>query len=132
MDPSRLYVASEFAPIVTFLDAVLSELNAGLLIHHLENSEDAGTLKLIYANREASRSTGLDMQPRLGKLILDAFPPLAETDLPELFRQVVNSGESQRIEVPYGEEKEAEANYFVRAFPMPSHCVGVLFEREES
>ena len=55
-----MYVLPEFGPIVGVLDALLSELNVGLLIYQLEDPEDATTLRLVYANREAARSTGLD------------------------------------------------------------------------
>lgn len=131
MEQGRFYVASEFAPIIAFLDSVLSELNVGLVIYHLEKADDAKSLKLIYANREAERSTGLEMQHRIGKYILDAFPPLAETRLPETYREVATTKTPQRVEVPYGDPGQSAASYSVRAFPMPGGCVGGLFERED-
>jgi PAS domain-containing protein len=123
-----MYVLPEFGPIIGVLDALLSELNVGLFIYHLEDPEDFKTLRLVYANREAARSTGLDIDRRMGMRILDAFPPLAETDLPETFREVITTQESRRIEVPYAEEGR-RVTYSVRAFPMPANCLGVLFER---
>ena len=128
MDPSNIYVLPEFCPIVGVLDAVLSELNVGLFIYHLEDPDDATSLRLVYANREAARSTQLDVETRIGMRILDAFPPLGDTDVPQIFREVVTTQESRRIEVPYAEEGE-RVDYSVRAFPMPAHCLGVLFER---
>ena len=128
MDSSAMYVLPEFGPIVGVLDALLSELNVGLLIYHLEEPTDSESLKLVYFNREAARSTGLDMDTRLGMRILDAFPPLAESDAPKTFHEVVTTQRSRRIEVPYAEVGE-QVHYSVRAFPMPAHCVGVLFER---
>jgi len=123
-----MYVLPEFGPIIGVLDAVLSELNVGLTIYHLEDPDDATTLKLVYVNREATRSTGLDMDALLGKRILDAFPTLRGTDLPQSFREVVTTQTSKRIEVPSGEGRE-RVNYSLRAFPMPANCLGVLFER---
>ena len=128
MDPSSMYVLPEFGPIVGVLDAVLSELNVGLFIYHLEDPNDATSLKLVYANREAARSTQLDVEHRIGKRILDAFPPLRDTDLPQIFREVVTTQESRRIELPYAEKGES-VDYSVRAFPMPANCLGGLFER---
>jgi len=128
MAPSNMYVLPEFGPIVGVLDSILSELNVGLLIYHLEDQGDPTTLRLAYVNREAARSTGLDMDLRLGKRILDAFPPLAQTELPKIFAEVVQTQTSRRIEVPYAEGGQS-VDYSVRAFPMPAHCVGVLFER---
>ncbi len=128
MDQAKMYVLPEFGPIVGVLDALLSELNVGLFIYHLGDPDDAKTLKLVYANREAARSTGLDIDKRLGKFILDAFPPLGETDLPQTFKEVVTTQTPRRIEVPYAEEGK-RVDYSVRAFPMPANCLGVLFER---
>jgi len=128
MDLAKMYVLPEFGPIIGVLDALLSELNVGLFIYHLEDPDDATTLRLVYANREAARSTGLDIDKRLGKTILEAFPPLGETDLPQTFTEVITTQKSRRIEVPYEEDGE-HADYSVRAFPMPANCLGVLFER---
>ena len=128
MSSAEIYTLPEFGPIIGVLDAVLSEVNLGLLIYHLEDTQDPTTLKLVYANREAARCTGLEMKPRLGKFILDAFPPLENTDLPRIFTEVVTEQASRRIEVPYAEDGES-VDYSVRAFPMPANCVGVLFER---
>lgn len=132
MEPARFYVAPEYATIVTLLDSLLSELNVGLLIYHLENAGDVHSLKLIYANREAARSTGLDMENRVGKPILEAFPGLDRTDIPRVYHEVVTTGKSRRIDVPYSDAGEMAVSYAVRAFPMPEDCVGVLFEREDA
>jgi PAS domain-containing protein len=129
MDLSKMYILPEFGPIIGVLDALLSELNLGLFIYHLGVADDEKTLRLVYANREAARSTGLDVDKRLGKFIHEAFPPLAETDLPQTFMEVVMTQTSRRIEVPYAEEGET-VHYSVRAFPMPANCMGVLFERQ--
>lgn len=123
-----MYVLPEFGPIVSVLDALLSELNVGLFIYHLADPADYKSLTLVYCNREAARSTGLPVEERLGKRILDAFPPLVGTDVPQTFAEVVVSQKSRRIDVLYAEEGD-QAGYAVRAFPMPAHCVGVLFER---
>ncbi|NIM64184.1 MAG: hypothetical protein GTO30_21790, partial [Acidobacteria bacterium] len=61
------------------------------------------------------------MESRIGMRIVDAFPPLADTDVPRIFSEIVTSQTSRRIEVPYAEEGE-QVDYSVRAFPMPAHC----------
>jgi hypothetical protein len=131
MAASDMYLLPEFGPIVGLLDSILGELNAGLFIYHLEDAENAvgpESLRLVYANREAERSTGLEVGARVGKRIMDAFPPLKETTVPQTFFEVIQSQTPRRIEVNYAETGD-EADYSVRAFPMPAHCVGVLFER---
>ena len=125
-----MYVLPEFGPIVSLLDALLSELNAGLFIYHLGDPDDPFSLRLVYANKESARSTGLPTKSRIGMRIGDAFPPLIDTDVPQTFRDVIATQESRRIVVSYAETGD-EVDYAVRAFPMPSNCVGVLFERTE-
>jgi PAS domain-containing protein len=126
-----MYVLPEFGPIVSLLDSLLSELNVGLFIYHLQDEDDYRSLKLVYVNKEAERSTGLPVEERLGQRILDAFPPLAETEIPQAFREVVTTQKSRRINLSYDENGDS-GEYSVRAFPMPANCVGVLFERAEA
>ena len=129
MDQAKMYVLPEFGPIIGVLDALLSELHVGLTIYHLEDPDDATSLKLVYVNREAGRSTGIDMDARIGKRILDAFPTLHGTDLPQSFRDVVTTQTAKRIEMPH-EEEGVRMDYSLRVFPMPANCLGVLFERQ--
>ena len=119
----------EYSAILTFVDAVFSQLNIGLLIYHLEEPEEPTSLKLIYANAEASRCTGADLGTLTGKTILEAFPNLADTDLPRIYAEVTKQGKPQKVGVVRYEDAQLErATYSVKAFPMPSSCVGVLFE----
>ena len=121
------YELPEYSAILTFVDAVFSQINIGLLIYHLEEPDDPTTLRLIYANAEASRCTGTDLTDRIGKFILEAFPNLG--DLPRVYASVATKGIPQRLGVvSYKDEHLQEASYAVRAFPMPSSCVGILFE----
>ena len=61
--------------------------------------------------------------------IHEAFPNLAETDIPKTYATVATKEIPQRLGVVhYKDERLQEASYTVRAFPMPSSCVGILFE----
>jgi hypothetical protein len=126
---NQYFELPEYSAILTFLDAVLAEINMGIFIYHLEDPEDERKLKLIYANKEASSCTGADMRPLVGKYILEAFPALAETEIPKAYRDVVVQGKSRRIgTVDYEDANLQRRSYAVRAFPMPAGCMGVLFE----
>jgi hypothetical protein len=83
--------------MMSLVSSIFSELNIGLFIYHLEDSRNPRTLKLVYANKTASQYTGTDVTKLVGKYILEAFPALAETDLPELYAEVVNRNESRNI-----------------------------------
>jgi len=126
---SQYFELPEYSAILTFLDAVLAEINMGIFIYHLEDPEDERKLKLIYANKEASNCTGADLSPLVGKYILEAFPGLAETQFPKAFRDVIVQGESRRLgAMEYEDANLKKRSYSVRAFPMPAGCMGVLFE----
>ena len=130
MDKAIYYELPEFSAILSFIDAIFRELNMGLFIYHMEDLEEPASLKLIYANKEASKSTGTDLRQMIGKPILEAFPNLRQSQIPQLFSEVANSKESRRVdEFEYADDNLERKNYRVKAFPMPNDCVGVLFER---
>ncbi|GIV57198.1 MAG: hypothetical protein KatS3mg042_0111 [Rhodothermaceae bacterium] len=116
--------------MMSFVSTVLAEMNLGLLIYHLEDPEDPLSLRLIYANAKASEYTGSDLAPLTGLTIAEAFPPLAATDLPDIYADVARGGHSRNLgtfEYP-GDGRIEHSYYAVRAFPMPAHCVGIVFE----
>ena len=130
MSKALYYELPEFSAILSFIDAIFIDLNMGLFIYHMEEEGQVESLRLIYANKEASRSTGADVQALVGQRIHDAFPSLSATEIPATFVAVIPSGESRRLEdVEYEDEQLEKHTYSVKAFPMPSTCVGVLFER---
>ena len=88
MHGEQFYESPDFAAILTFIDAIFSELNMGLFIYHVEDPTKIDSARLIYANKEASRCTGTDLRRMLGKQIFNAFPYLAETKarMFEIFR----------------------------------------------
>ncbi len=111
------------------IDAVFSEMNIGLLIYQLENLSDVTKIKLVYANRQASKYTGTDLDPQVGKYIFEVFPALAETDLPQIFIEVTKTKQSRLIGAMEYQDENVQKSYFAsKAFPMPNACVGVLFE----
>lgn len=129
MNIDSTYELPEFGPLVSFIDALLSEINIGIIIYHLEDPSDSTSFRLIYANKESCKATGADLRSLVGKPILEAFPKLADTDLPEIFKEIIESAKPRRIGlVTYSDERLSKGEYSVRAFPMPSKCVGVLFE----
>ena len=124
------YELPEYAAILTLLDSVLAEINLGLLIYHLESEDDPQRLKLIYANAAASRYTGANLEPRVGQYICEAFPSLADTEVPRTYFEVARGGKAVHLGNIRYEDAELPAHvYSVRAFRMPLACVGVLFER---
>ena len=130
METTKSFDLSDIPTMMSMVSSIFSELNIGLFICHLEDRKNPRTLKVVYANKTASQYTGADVTQWVGKYILEAFPALAETDLPELYAEVVNKNESRNIGAfEYGgDESIGRSHYSVKAFPMPNDCVGVVFE----
>jgi hypothetical protein len=132
MSLEHYYESPDFAAILTFIDAIFSELNFGLFIYNVENTEDISTARLIYANKEASRCTGTDCRRLLGKRMYEAFPYLAETAAPKCFSDVIRTKKPVQIGiVEYADQLVKHAKYATKAFPMPRDCFGVIFEKIE-
>jgi hypothetical protein len=128
MGIKQYYEIPQFSAILSFLDAIFSEINIGLLIYHVENVADIHSARLIYANRQASKYTGTDLQKLVGKFIFDAFPGLLETDIPRLYGEVVTEKQARLVGViEYSDERVKHGKYSTRAFPMPSSCLGIAF-----
>ena len=131
MGNQQYFELPEFSGILTFVDAIFSEINMGLLIYHVENPDDIRTARLIYANRMASEFTGTDLGRQIGKLIFDAFPYLVDTEVPRLYQEASSQKKSHHLGiVDYEDENVKRGRYSTRVFPMPSDCIGILFETE--
>ena len=83
--------------MTSLIDAIFSEMNVGLIVYQVENWNARDSLKLVYANKQASKYTGSDMSRMLGKYILEAFPALQQTDIPEQYLEVAQTRQSRTI-----------------------------------
>jgi predicted SnoaL-like aldol condensation-catalyzing enzyme len=129
MESPKTFDWSEVKTMTGLIDAVFSEMNIGLLIYQLEDLSEVKKMKLVYANRQASKYTGIDLSQQLGKHIFDVFPSLAATDLPQIFAEVIHTKQSHTIGAMEYRDENVQKGYFAsKAFPMPNACVGVLFE----
>ena len=129
MGKDLYYESPDFAAILTFIDAIFSELNLGLFIYHVEDPKEISTARLIYANKEASRCCGTDLRRMLGKTIFEAFPYLDETEAPRRFAEVIKTRKPVNVGVvEYSDEDVKPGKFPTRAFPMPRGCFGVIFE----
>lgn len=129
MKPDKISEFTSVSDLICLIDDIFADLNMGLFIYHIEDPNKTDSLRLIYANNEASRYTGVDLQQRVGKYIYDAFPSLKGTEIPKAFHDVILSRKATRIGVvDYSDEYIGPSSYSVKAFPMPNQCLGVIFE----
>lgn len=129
MAKPKSFNLTDLDTMTCLIDEIFSEMNLGLIVYQLEDPAAASSLKLVYANKQASRYTGSDLSQSVGKYLPEAFPALAQTDVPELYAEVVRTKQPRTVGAfEYSDVNVEKAYYAVKAFPMPNACVGILFE----
>jgi PAS domain S-box-containing protein len=70
---------------------------------HLYELQADGRLTFVGSNRSADKILGLDHNQFIGKAIEEAFPALAHTEVPALYRQIASKGGThEEVRVDYG------------------------------
>jgi len=109
---------------------IVSNMQIGLIVYRLEEPDDDRTLRAIVINPEGERLIGIPKGEILGKRIDELFPGLREKGIPQLFAQVIRSGETRDLQqLDYGDARVVKGGWRFKAFPLPESCVGVAFER---
>jgi PAS domain S-box-containing protein len=94
---------------------------------HIYRLEEDNRLVFIGANPAADRLLGVDHSQFIGKTVEEAFPLLAETEIPERYRKAARDGEnwfSEQVNYEYGNIVGA---FEVHAFQMTPGKVAILF-----
>ena len=124
----RSFDLTNIQTMTNLIDTVLSEMNIGLVIYQMEEL-DASSLRLVYANKQAAKYSAIDFSQLIGKYILEAFPFLVDTGIPEQYAEVARTKKSCNLGAfEYSDAETGKSYYSLKAFPMPNDCVGVLFE----
>jgi signal transduction histidine kinase len=111
------------------LKDIFDKIQIGLHIYHLEDLNDDKTLKMISANQASADFTGVEIKDVVGKWLDENFPDSREKGIPQLYSEVVRSGESKILEdLYYGDNRVIQGVFSVKAFPVLNDCVGVSFE----
>jgi PAS domain S-box-containing protein len=125
-DVTKRYDAEEQ---IRLYASVVDNMGTGVYVYRLEDKADAASLRLVAANAAAAGFTGMPNDQIIGKRILEAFPMLAETQVPQIYQNVALNGEDVFLgEIPYQDENLQPGIYEVRAFPLPNLMMGVSFE----
>ena len=94
---------------------------------HLYKLQDDGRLVLIGANPAANIILGIDHTTFIGKTIEDAFPNLAETEIPTRYRQVCTTSEPWFTEQITYQDAHIQGAFEVHAFQTAPGMMAVLF-----
>jgi len=95
---------------------------------HLYRLQDDGRLVFVGANPAADRILGVRNQDFVGKTIEEAFPPLAEMDIPEAYRTVARTGQPWHSEQVTYQDNRITGVYDVHAFQTQPLGVAAMFE----
>lgn len=109
--------------------AIFENIRVGLYICKLEDINDDKTLKVIGGNQAAADFTGVSIKDIIEKTLDESFPGLREKGIPQLYAEVIRSGEAKILEdLYYGDDRVKYGAFSVKIFPLPNNCVGVSFE----
>jgi PAS domain S-box-containing protein len=86
-----------------------------------------GSLVMISANLSADRIMGYPNQSLIGKTIQEAFPPLANTEIPELYYRVASQGVNLHLEKFTYHNQENSFEYEVHAIQTGKNRVTAFF-----
>lgn len=120
--------ASSFAQVQLFADTVNNSPIA-INVWRLENVNDTSSLRLTMANPATEALTQIKPETIVGKRIFEIYPTLAESELPEIYANVVRTGQTVELgELDFTTDPSAPNILAVKAFPLPNSSVGISFE----
>ncbi len=102
-------------------------INSSPMGMHMYQLEEDGRLIFTGANIAADKLLGLDNSQFIGKSIEEAFPPLAETEVPKRYREVASKGKSWYTEQINYEDQRIEGAFEVHAFQTSPNKMVVMF-----
>ena len=104
---------------------LLNALPLGLHQYHL--GPDGGLI-FLGGNTAAGQILGIDHQALVGKTIETAFPNLAQTEIPDAYRQIAKNGGQLEREVVTYHDGQMDGIFKVLAFQTSPGCMAVLFQ----
>ncbi|MBN1524090.1 MAG: PAS domain S-box protein [Spirochaetales bacterium] len=95
---------------------------------HLYETDSDGDLIFIGFNRAADEILGVSHRQFVGKTIEEAFPLLAETEIPEMYRTVAREGTKyEREQFSYDDHQEVAGIFSIHAFQTGHNRMAVFF-----
>lgn len=94
---------------------------------HLYRCDDAGRLLLVGSNPSADEILGIKMADMHGLTMEEAFPALADTDLPDTYRRICRNGESWFCTDLQYEDGNVSGAFDVHAFQTAPNMMAVFF-----
>jgi PAS domain S-box-containing protein len=130
-------VAEDITPLkqaqarVQLYGDIVKRMQIGLLVWQLTDLHDTQSFQLVECNPAAQEMLQVPgaIADLLGKPMKEVFPDLLDSAFPKIYAEVVRSGRERDLgEVRYGDSNIPHGVYAIKAFPLPNHCVGLVFE----
>lgn len=104
--------------------SIVKSSPSAIYLYHLENDD---RLILIDANPSAERIIGISHKNLIGKTLEEAFPNLAQTEVPEMYRKIARREiDNQSFEIPYTDNRFT-GYYSVKVYATQTHSIAVDF-----
>ncbi len=108
---------------------IVENIKIGLHVYHLEDIDDDSTLRMVYANPESEKMTGVKAGDLVGRTLDENFPALREKIIPQRYAEVIRTKIARNFEdIYYSDDRITKSVFDVKAFPLPGNFMGVSFE----
>jgi signal transduction histidine kinase len=125
----EIEIAQVTKQLKNYYENIVKALPIGILVLRAPNLENEESLLIVDMNTAAEKTLNLRVTETQDKKLLDVFPALAMTNLPQRYLSVVQQQTAIDIgQVIYGDARLAETVYHVSAFPIDTHTLGIAFE----
>ncbi len=108
-------------------DALIQQLDQGVVIWRLEDGAGSPVLTLVAANPAAKRITKIDFGAVVGKTMGELFPAATARGRHSTYAEVVMSGMPRQL-APAAYQELGGVVVSGRLLPLPNQCVGIVFD----
>lgn len=108
---------------------IIGNMQNGIHIYKMENRDGEDIFRFLMGNPASEQITGVPVADLIGKTMFENFPKLKETGLAAQYAALARGGHAVTPgELLYEDERIPRKWFFVKAFPLPDQCLGVMFE----
>jgi two-component system, cell cycle sensor histidine kinase and response regulator CckA len=127
----RVHPANRLPPLAQAqVFALLEGVPLGAYVFHLEDPDDAASLRIVFANSASADTLGIEAALVVGSLIGEYFPrSVSDTDFAAAYREVAITQVRRDFGVvSYGDESLENARFTLAAYPLGRDKVVILFD----
>ena len=104
----------------------------GMYIFEWADPPDPGSFRVVAMNQEAARIAGMSVDELrrrdVGRTLREIAPRALETDVPQRYAAVLQTGEPQAWDMSASPPDGAETDFAIQCFPLGERHIGVIYE----